>query len=355
MQKIDLNILDKYLHEHLIVKQKHPIFDIWIYNYTPECVFSRKWDEVTTMCRGLILDKEGNIVALPFKKFFNYGEVTTSLPKGVPKIFKKLDGSLLITTKYKDELIVATRGSFVSDQAKLAKMLIVQNKELRKVIMSGDNQFTYLLEVTGPGNRIVVSYPENKLTLLAVITNWNGKEHNLDFYRNNHKFDIVEEFKAEWDSNTIEYLKNLNISNEEGFVLKWENGFRCKIKFESYLYLHRLVTGLNEKTIWEWMKEGKDINELVKNVPEEFKKWVMNIFYNIDSEKNSIIDGVIHFLYKNDLFFKERKEAALLIMKEIPKYQAIAFEMLDKREEKAIWKFIKPLNNEVFKDRSEEI
>lgn len=49
--------------------------DLILFNYTPICQFSKAWDEYTIMARGLIVDKEGNVVARPFDKFFNYEEV----------------------------------------------------------------------------------------------------------------------------------------------------------------------------------------------------------------------------------------------------------------------------------------
>ena len=77
----------KYINE-----QKHPALDLIIWNYTPECQFSRSWDKYTEMCRGLITDSKGNIVARPFKKFFNYGEdVKLKLPTDRPRISEKME------------------------------------------------------------------------------------------------------------------------------------------------------------------------------------------------------------------------------------------------------------------------
>lgn len=71
---IDLNKLQPYIDKKLISVQKHPDFDLFIYNYTQKCTFSGAWDEITRMCRGLILDSQGNVIARPFDKFFNRGE-----------------------------------------------------------------------------------------------------------------------------------------------------------------------------------------------------------------------------------------------------------------------------------------
>jgi len=249
---IDNKTLQEYLDNKLITKQKHPSLDLFIYNYTPECVFSKKWDKVTKTCRGLILDINNEIVARPFEKFFNYGEIEESLPNRTPKIYKKLDGSLIIVTWYNNDLIVSTRGSFVSEQSQIARKILLANYPLIEKIKS-DEGFTYLFEYTSPSNRIVILYPEERLTLLAVIINWDGRECNLDYWRSFDFIKVVDEYKAEWSEDTIQQLLDLNLNNEEGFVLRWDNNFRVKVKFAEYFRLHKLITGLNEKTIWEFL------------------------------------------------------------------------------------------------------
>ena len=116
--KIDLNILNKYIEDGWIIKNDHPSLDISIYNYSPSAQYENKWDDVIRMCRGLVLDKEGNVVAKTFPKFHNMEEHD---PKDIPNepfdVYEKYDGSLGIVFFYKGEWHVATRGSFISDQA----------------------------------------------------------------------------------------------------------------------------------------------------------------------------------------------------------------------------------------------
>ena len=59
---LDLNILNNYLSEGLVVKNDHPTLPISIWNYSRTCQYENKWDEITKQCRGLILDNEGNVV-----------------------------------------------------------------------------------------------------------------------------------------------------------------------------------------------------------------------------------------------------------------------------------------------------
>jgi RNA ligase len=350
MKNFDLISLEKYIQDGLISKQKHPLWDLWVYNYTQECVFKKKWDDITTQCRGLILDKNGTVVARPFEKFFNYEEQEVPLPEGVPSIYKKMDGSLIIATSWEKHLIVATRGSFISDQARLAEKIILNNDALLYMVNHSDN-FTYLFELVGPSNRVVCTYGTDKLILLAAISTWSGLEHNLNYYRHYDFIEVVEEYKIDWNESSIEKLKSLNLQNEEGFVLKWENGFRLKVKFDDYIRLHRLLTGLNERVLWGYLKERKNIQDLKKNVPEEFIQWVDNVVFDMQVKFDTIFKDCYFFIKNNNLKEINRKEAACIILENKKRYQAVLFSMIDEDKEKVrenIYKLIKPNSTKTF-------
>src|SRR3990167_11491344 len=102
-----------HIDQGLVSEQAHSENpDIRIFNYTQKCQFSKEWNDVTRACRGLILNvKTGEIVANPFPKFFNYGEVDVKIPVEKPIVIEKMDGSLGILYWIGDRPYVATRGS----------------------------------------------------------------------------------------------------------------------------------------------------------------------------------------------------------------------------------------------------
>ncbi len=111
-----------YIEKGLISENRHPEDnDVAILNYTQEQQFSGVWDDITRQCRGLIMNvRTGDIIARPFPKFFNYQEHVAKgwpIPNETPIISEKLDGSLGILYELNGEPWIATRGSFVSDQA----------------------------------------------------------------------------------------------------------------------------------------------------------------------------------------------------------------------------------------------
>ena len=97
--------LNKYHNDGLLYKQTHPTLPLTIWNYTPAVQYGEKWDEVTLQCRGLVTGTEGNVVARPFKKFFNLEE-NKHTPTSDFEVFDKMDGSLGLMFKYNGEMIL---------------------------------------------------------------------------------------------------------------------------------------------------------------------------------------------------------------------------------------------------------
>lgn len=141
--KVDLTILNDYIERGLVEKNLHPTLPITIYNYSRKTQYEGLWDEITIMCRGLILDTEGNIVAKSFPKFFNMEELADSeIPNESFEVFEKMDGSLGIFFNYDGEWFMSTRGSFTSEQA-------IKGKEMldKYPIEKLDKNKTYLFEI----------------------------------------------------------------------------------------------------------------------------------------------------------------------------------------------------------------
>ena len=174
---LDLNILNNYLSEGLVVKNDHPTLPISIWNYSRTCQYENKWDEITKQCRGLILDNEGNVVAKGFNKFFNIEEhKPEEIPNEPFEVFEKLDGSLGILFWFQGKWILATKGSFISEQSVKARQ-ILESKYNYEPLPKG---YTTLVEIIYPENRIVCDYEgEESLIVLSMVSNASGKE--LDY------------------------------------------------------------------------------------------------------------------------------------------------------------------------------
>ena len=383
-----LEILEKYHQNGLLHKQTHPTFDLTIWNYSPKVQYEKLWDEITLQCRGLVTNSKGQIVARPFKKFFNYEE---HKPEDIPNedyvVYEKMDGSLGILFYYEEELsderryniwfnnnyetgmerffdpnnipdydnpyyestpktkgewILATRGSFTSPQA-------IKGKEIleRHDISAWRKDNTYLFEIIYPENRIVVDYGnEEKLVVIGCIHTETGEEipDSSLFWTQDSGFEVVTTYKT-WGEG-YDLLKEEISKNKEGYVIRFKNGFRMKIKGDEYVRLHRILTNVSNRDIWEYLKDGKPFDELLEKVPDEFNDWVKETIKDLQNKFDTIKSNV-----END--FKElinKKEFAEKI-KDNPN-RSFLFKRLDSYSNQLnemIWDSIYPTYSKPFK------
>ena len=260
--KLDMRTLLRYEREGLISSKKHPAHDIYVWNYSTSKVFFKKqWDDITLTCRTLVTDGSGNIVARSFPKFFNDNEMK-ELPPGPFRAFKKYDGSLIVVFTYRNELIVVSRTSFMSEHAALAKQLIGKDSypHFRRDI-------SYVFELIHPKTRIIVDYKDAKELVLLSAFEKDGTEHldvRVPGFRNAEEVRVL-------PTDTIDILKKRNITNEEGYVLVYGNGVRVKVKFDRYKLLHRVGCNVDRKGVGEMYASGDgDMAKFAEVVPDEF-------------------------------------------------------------------------------------
>ena len=336
-----LNTLEQYYNEGWLIKQTHPELPLTIWNYSQTTQYAGKWDDVTLVCRGLITDNEtGEIVARPFRKFFNWEENKHTPTKDF-EVFTKEDGSLGIAFNYKGDWIFASRGSFTSDQAIWAAEFINENL-VNGVAAMFNKDYTYLFEIVYKENRIVVNYGDYEgIILLGAINTKTGEElpyNKLSEYA--YFFDVVRKYDGITDFGE---LKRMVGDNEEGFVIRFSNGDRMKIKGEEYLRLHRIMTNVSTTSVWETLSNGGDMEEVLKDVPDEFydkiKEFVKDLVIQFDNIRKDYIQ------YYTDIVFKIGIEDRRGFAEEARRYKhpSVLFALLDKKDiNPIIWRIVKP-------------
>jgi RNA ligase len=393
--KYDLDILNDYIERGLVIKQVHPTLPLSIYNYSRTCQYGRLWDEITLACRGLVLDNEGNVIAKPFPKFFNYEEHTAEeIPNELFEVYEKMDGSLGIcfyyereltyieryklwfngnyetgmeyceeivpnfddpyfhpTPKTKGEWHIATRGSFVSEQAVKGKELL-RKYNFQKL----HTDYTYLFEIIYKENRIVCDYDFEDVVLLGVINTKTGIEVNLHSDTEdvriqniikNIGLNVVTRYNTFGEG--FDELKREISNSKEGYVIRFKNGMRMKIKGDEYVRLHRILTNFSTTDIWELLRTNGNLDEFLDRVPDEFDNWVRLTMLELQSQFESIkFRSVTDFEYYKMQSNGDKKEFALLIKNN--DYRSILFAMWDgKSYDDTIWKMIKPVWSKPFR------
>ena len=334
--------LQELAEQRLISMRKHPHHDLWVCNYTEKAQFGKLWNDDVEQCRGLIVDSTGRVVARPFRKFFNIGERDVPIPDGPYEVWKKYDGSLGISYRTPGgAFCIATRGEFYNEQTAQANLMLAN--EYKNAYLNPS--VTYLFEILYPGNRIVVDYGSTReLRLLGGYATDTGEWVPPS---STAGFPIAEQIGSgiSWADGTPDALRLLETTNEEGFVIRWkDNDFRLKLKFPEYLRIHRLVTGVSLKHVWEVLRDDGPvgIGAWLSAVPEEFATWV-------ETAAGGFLREFERILVKcQDEFARApkdtRKEFAIWAMKR--DYPHVLFALLDGKDwSGAIWKLLAPESN----------
>ena len=333
--------LQQLIADRYIAVQKHPTASLFIHNYTAKTQYERAWTAWTLLCRGLILDAAGAVVARPFPKFFNLDELDPAIIPAEPfTVYEKMDGSLGILYWLDEQTPqIATRGSFMSEQAQHATRLL--HDRYAHTFAKLDRSKTYLFEIIYPQNRIVVDYGDRQdLVLLAIIDTATGTDEDLT-PAGELGFPVVKQYDAVADYRT---LRELATENAEGFVVKFQSGLRVKIKLAEYVRLHRIMTGVSNLAIWEYMAAGKSLDELLDAVPDEFYAWVKQTKAQLEAEYQAI-DAECRAAFRDH---GDRKTNALYYQTQ--RYPSVLFNMLDgKAYDHIIFKHIRPTFQKAFK------
>ena len=339
--KYNLDIINKYIEDGLLDCQSHPTLPLKIYNYSRNCQFDKKWDEITLVMRGTVLDNEGELIAKSFDKFFNLTELQ-SIPNEEFDVYEKLDGSLGILFYYNGEWIFASKGSFTSEQAIKGKEIF--DKKYSHVKL--DIVITYVFEIIYQRNRIVVDYGDcEDVVLTGAFTSF--AELNIDHYL----FDGLTRVKKYVGLTDIGGIKTMIGNNREGFVIKFrDSGIRAKIKSDEYVRLHRLLTNFSNVDIWECLRNKTNFNDFLERTPDEFDGWVKGVMNHLVYKYN-IMEEIACLLFED---FKEKrpgfpldsvgkKEFAMWVKEQPKKFHGVLFSLYDGKDySDLIWRMLKP-------------
>lgn len=344
--------------------QTHPTLPLNIYNYTESAQYCNHWNDVTLSCRGLILDDDYNLVARPWRKFFNFGQRDLEIAWDAPvEVTDKLDGSLGIL--YPEQKVqkwnggnpiwltdyaIATRGSFASDQALHATEVWDEKyAPYLSDLLDWFSNYTFLFEIIYPANRVVLNYGDmDDLVLLGAVENTRG------FY-------VGPQTAAgmlDWEGPTADVLEYDQFKDavsapdrgKEGIVIR-SGQKMVKLKEADYVELHRIVTNLSAKTVWSQLVEGKTVQDICEDIPDEWHEWVRNVGDGLVAEHGqTVANAVDHFISVKQSLPEDfsRKQFAQAVQK--PQYKPYAkylFLLLDERPIRdVVWQSIKPRGDE---------
>lgn len=196
--------------------------------------------------RGIAFCSEtGEIVARPFHKFFNLWErEEATFPDDVDyDAYEKLDGSMIFPLYLRKGTRLATKAG-ITDTSMIAERLIAADMKYWQFIdWCRTVGVTPIFELCSRENRIVIDYPEPKLSLLAIRDLFLG-EYVQDVRPFGWRWGIPTAnvlFKSKDLSTGAMIARVRNMVDREGIVVVFPDGHRLKVKADLYVRLHKYV------------------------------------------------------------------------------------------------------------------
>ena len=326
-----------------------------------------EWNDENKIFRSSIWRKSDmHPISLGFKKFVNLGEQPLFEPNDKDtdlEFLVKKDGSLLIVSKYKGELIVRTRGTIDASQLENGYEIEFLKKKYPRVFdnlwLQSEN-YSLLFEWTTPTNRIVLKESEEPtLWLIGIVSHIKASDDTFMLFMGVTQFSYRYFTQFELDQQAIfmevprperyelnllnvsEYLKDKDTI--EGVVIYSNNGQTLKkVKTPRYLYMHRVFTGV--KTVNHlfdlFVEYGQPQREnfealLAINYDWELVKALTPLMDELYNKIRLITYKIMQinvYLNNPDFIALDRKGKAQKILQQFPNDSGIAFALLDNKK-----------------------
>jgi hypothetical protein len=237
-----------------IYSYEHPELPLVGFKYGLILCDREKFSPVVREARGIVLERDSwDVVAFPFKRFFNLGEDKETESRFNWNDFtcqEKVDGSLIIVYYYGGVWRVNTSGSFAQgicyDSGVTWEELFWTTSGIYKGQLN--KECTYIFELWTKYNKIVRSYKPS-VWLLGMKCQGPANHGWDEIYQSEVDLEATElgvKRPVLYKMNSIDEMTDFLLQTSrsdptfEGFVLCDRNFNRIKIKSDSYKQLHQL-------------------------------------------------------------------------------------------------------------------
>jgi len=244
-------------------------------------------------------------------KFFNYWEwfgeewtINLLKTREIESIDEKLDGSQIMFWKLPNWKIIAkTKSSINSNEALLVNNFI-SNKEnyIKFIDFLLENNMFPSFEYTSLNNRIVLLYPEEKLTLLQIRRlDWKYLPlEEIKELANDYSIPLKTQYRYTIDEIFEKVEKD---TNYEGFVVNLKDWNKVKMKLKWYVNLHILKDSItNKKNLIEaaLYERLDDFRTLCSG-----EQWELEFINKVEKEVFSIYNKLFSTI---EIIYQENKE-----------------------------------------------
>ena len=328
------------------IKEEHPYY---LVKYGFGITDFAATKQIGLEARGLIVKDCGGFykeVCHGLDKFFNMEEPNAASIDWAHgfSVFEKMDGTNIRLWCDEGKWHISTLGTIFADNDEYGILFKKACYGFTEYVSELDPSYTYVYELVGPLNRIVVRYDETAAYFICKRSLETGREYLISLEALRCGIKVIPSFpiKNKWEAILLQRGLPENV---EGMVVCDSHFNRVKLKTDWYLELHR-VKGNGVCTVKRvvklWQLEGLD--DFITAFPEyiEFVEPIMN-------EIRALINGseaAFHSLTKEEM---PRKEFAAKVQQYAPLMQACCYALLDGKCDSAITFFKKMLPNKLAK------
>ncbi len=248
-----------------------------LWNYTPVAhntlhAVRDGWGPVLRQCRGIIFDRRGKLVALPFPKFFNLGEhpETQLLPNEPFDATEKHDGHLGIAFRHAHCDWVTTRGSFHHRTGAIATRMWREHLRDFRWARQLLEQMTLLFEVIHPETRVLRNYGSRKALVLTgaydTVSLHDFDHEDLATLGRQLGIPVAQRWPGDL-SELVSHARDRGVRNREGWVVRFRGGLRMKVKYETYI--GRMVEEKLSRTYLLRRLAAGNAERMLDTLPEE--------------------------------------------------------------------------------------
>ena len=322
--KIDISSIDRtqfMVHEHSLNGEI-------VHLIQPQHI-GTKWQQDNKHMRSVVVNYDGEVISAGFPKFTNWGENPDNFP--VPNslrnctVMEKLDGSLLIVSKYNGQYILRTRGTVdASTLANGHELELFKEKFLKSLTHDTPDTWnvSILFEWVSPINKIVLNYGDEPDWYVVGIVHHSDyslySQEDLDMWAKNKGFKRPATYTF---TDVNDLLQNVDQwKGKEGVCVYSKNDQSIhKVKSADYLIKHRFKSEATlENTLDLYFSYGKPLyQEFESKLTETFDyecfemvRGYASQICDASKEVNKIVDGFKSFIDNQLKVLSTRKEQA---------------------------------------------
>jgi RNA ligase len=301
-------------------------------------------------CRGLMFDRDGNLISRPYAKFFNVNERAETqanlfdLSGDDWVALEKLDGSFIRPVRIDGLIRLCTKMGITEQSHQAEEFLEGLDEELHdryfNFFETYVDDYTPIFEFCSRKNQVVIDYPEDQLVLTGMRLNKTGeyvRYKYLSSVARAFRIPCVEPLPLHCEDETMpavveEVRQWLGC---EGIVLCFDDGRKVKVKALDYCEKHGAKDALLlEKNLLRFYLEEK-LDDYLPLLDDQFRARVDEYIGKVSEGINESVEGIqrsVDGVYVNCGLSDRAAQAKYIIANYDPLVRPLLFSALDGKD-----------------------